>query len=210
MPHTRPWSVTAPAGTVQAKQIDDEIRKLRVDIDERMADVAVDFTADPVVLQSQYLGNVDGKQLVIPYSAFSSTRAGLGVKEVIVNVGFLNAFTDSPLLIAPVILPPGATITTIEVMIDKGDAASIAWDFYARAFAAGEARVGSQTAMVSLIHKTEAGVNVLLSTSGVVALPIDANHLYYIVVDGVGPAGNSFDLYGARITYNVADCRVTI
>lgn len=210
MAHTRAWVVTSPAGTVQAKQIDDEIRKLRVDIDERMADIAVDFTADPVVLKAQYLGNVVGKQLVIPYSAFTSSRGPFGTKEVMVYAGYLNAFTDSPLLLAPVILPPGATVTKIEVMIDKGDAASIAWDFYSRSFAAGEARPGSQAAMVSLIHKTEAGANVLVSDSGVVALPIDAAHLYYIAVDGVGAAGNSFDLYGARVTYDVDDCRVTI
>lgn len=210
MPHTRAWSVTAPAGTVQASQIDDEIRKLRVDVDERMSDVAVDWAADPVVLKPEYLGNVVGKQLVIPYSAFASNRGPFGTKEVIVNIGYLNAFTDSPILIAPVILPPGAKITKVEVMIDKGDAASIAWDLYSRSFAAGEARPGSQTAMVSLIHKTEAGANVLVSDSGVVAFTVDADHMYYIAVDGVGAAGNSFDLYGARVTYDVDDCRVTL
>lgn len=50
MPHTNPWSDTDPPGSQAANTIDDEIRQLRLDIHERMDDIVVDWTADPIVL----------------------------------------------------------------------------------------------------------------------------------------------------------------
>ena len=207
MPHTRAWSVTIPPGGTQAKQIDDEIRKLRVDIDERFADVMVDVLADPVDLKPQFKGNVDGKVMVIPFAAFNSNTE---TKETFYENGRGFAFTDTGPVMAPVILSPGCIVTKVEVLVDKGDAASVEFDFFARSFAAGAGRPGSTTAQVSLFHGAGAGAGVILIASGVLAVVIDDEQLYYIAIDGIGAAGNSYDFYGARVTYNTPDCRNTI
>jgi hypothetical protein len=207
MAHTRAWDVTLPPGSTQAKQIDDEIRKLRVDIDERFADVFVDVLADPVDMKPQFKGNVDGKVLVIPFTDFNSNT---DLKETHYNNGFGQAFTDTGPLMAGVKLSPGCIVTKVEVLVDKGDAASVEFDFFARVFAAGSGRPGSQTAQVSLFHGAGAGAGVAIITSGVLAVTILDSQMYYIAIDGIGGAGNSFDFYGARVTYNTPDCRNTV
>ena len=52
MAYTNVWTAIAPTGAAAANTTDDEIRKLRLDIEERMGDVVVDWTTDPVVLGS--------------------------------------------------------------------------------------------------------------------------------------------------------------
>lgn len=47
--YTNPWTNTSPPGSQAANTIDDEIRKLRLDIFQRMSDVVEDWTADPVI-----------------------------------------------------------------------------------------------------------------------------------------------------------------
>lgn len=207
MGHTRAWDVTLPPGTTQAKQIDDEIRKVRVDVDERFADIMVDTLADPVDLKPQFKGNVDSKQLVIPFPMFNSDTNG---KDTTYHLGYGQAFTDTGPLVAPIILPPGVIMTLVELLIDKGDAASIEMDVMARSFAAGAGRPGSQTANVSLSHVTSAGAGVVILPTAALNVTIDPAQLYYIVVEAIGPAGNSFDFYGARVTYKTPDCRNTI
>lgn len=52
MAYTNAWSVTVPAGSELASTIDDHLRRLRLDIQERMNDIVTDWTADPVVLSA--------------------------------------------------------------------------------------------------------------------------------------------------------------
>lgn len=54
MPYTDDWNTTDPAGSVQAAQIDDQIRKLRVQLDERLGDVmrGTGMLLDPVQLKA--------------------------------------------------------------------------------------------------------------------------------------------------------------
>jgi len=53
MAYTRSWDDTKPTGSEAANTIDDLIRELKEDIHERMDDLVVDWTDDPVVLQAQ-------------------------------------------------------------------------------------------------------------------------------------------------------------
>lgn len=50
MPYTRPWSDSTPPGSRNANEIDDAIREFKVDVHERMDDIVVDWTSDPIVL----------------------------------------------------------------------------------------------------------------------------------------------------------------
>jgi hypothetical protein len=206
MPHTRVWDVTSPPGSQAAAQIDDEIRKLRVDIDERMNELAVNWGLEPgpIDLKPQFKGNVVGKKLVIPFPDFMCHTDG---KETRLYPGFLQSFTDSGQLYASIKLSPGSIITLVELLVDKGDATSVDWDVYSRSFAAGSGRPGSQTANVSLSHKNIAGAGVVLDATAVLAITVLVDQMYYIGVDALGPAGNSFDFYGARVTYDTPDTR---
>ena len=49
MAHTNEWSNIVPAGSDALNTADDQIRRLRLDIQERMDEVVDDWTADPVV-----------------------------------------------------------------------------------------------------------------------------------------------------------------
>lgn len=206
MPHTRVWDVTSPPGSQTANQIDDEIRRLRVDIDERMNEIAVSWGVEPgpIDLQPQFKGNLAGKQMLIHWSEFMCHTDG---KETRLYPGFLQSFTDSGQLYAAIKLSPGTIITLVELLVDKGDATSVDWDVYSRVFAAGAGRPGSQTANVSLSHKNIAGAGVVLDATAVLAITMLGSQMYYVGVDALGPAGNSFDLYGARVTYTTPDSR---
>jgi len=52
MAYTRAWSVITPAGSDPLNTADDEIRSLRVDINDRMDDLVDDWTVDPVVVKN--------------------------------------------------------------------------------------------------------------------------------------------------------------
>ena len=49
MAHTNVWSNIIPAGSDALSTADDQLRQLRLDIQERMDEVVEDWTADPVV-----------------------------------------------------------------------------------------------------------------------------------------------------------------
>lgn len=53
MAYSNVWSNVIPAGTAAANTLDDQIRQLRLDIQERMNDVVADWTVDPVVLKAR-------------------------------------------------------------------------------------------------------------------------------------------------------------
>ncbi len=59
MAYTNAWSNIVPAGSDALNTADDQIRRLRLDVQERMDDVVADWTADPVVPGSD-VGDLTG------------------------------------------------------------------------------------------------------------------------------------------------------
>jgi hypothetical protein len=206
MAHTNAWNVTDPPGTEQAKNIDDHIRKLRVDLGDRLADIVVDVMADPLKLKPDAQDPVVDKILIIPFPDFAANTED---KEVDYVAGRGFAFTDTGLVMASVKVPVGCTITKVEMLVDVADASSINWAFYSRLFAAGGGRPASLTAQVTLASGSVAGAGVKMVTSGVLALVVASDQMYYVSLDGIGPAGNSYDFYGARITYTSPNAAAT-
>ena len=202
MPHTNAWNVTDPPGNEQAKNIDNHIRKLRVDIADRMGDIVTDWTADPVKIKSSGIDQVVDKIRVISFADFKTTTIG---KEAVYTSGRLYAFTDTDGLYCDIDIPVGCIITKVEVLADVGDATNITWTLYNRSFAAGGARPASVSAENVLATLTTAGSGVKNMASGVLAITITDAFLYYLGVEAGGAAGNSFDLFGARITYTMPD-----
>ena len=61
MAYTNNWTTVAPAGSAAANTADDEIRKLRLDMEERLEEVVIeDMTTDPVVHKAIAVSLIDG------------------------------------------------------------------------------------------------------------------------------------------------------
>lgn len=199
MAFTRSWTIR-PAGTVQAKQIDDEIRYLREDIEERMEQLLVDnWSIDPLVLKDSVSGRVFGKTITIPGVAFHKDGGNYNAS----NTGFdASSYTDSDPLIAPLELPVGCTIKLMEVLGNRGSAGSIQVRLHRHAFA-----TVANTVLITTVAVGGAGAQ--LVESGVLAETIATNAYYTIDVDAPGTAGNIYYLYAVRITYDTPDVRFT-
>lgn len=200
MAFTRAWTIR-PAGTIPAKQLDDEIRYTREDIQERMeAALFDDWELDPLVLKDEVAGKVTGKQLVIAGIEFVEESAKS--HTYIANGSGITAFTDSFALHAAVHVPNGCTITKVEVLGDRVTSGSIQVILYRHAFA---------TVMSATVVTTVAvgGAGAQLVASGVLAEVVGANFYYTLNVEAPGTAGNSFNLYGVRITYDTPNSTYT-
>lgn len=68
MPYTNPWVDNIPLGSAPANTIDEQLRRLRLDIHERMNNIVVDWETDPVVP----LASVGMVQSGVGYDDFES------------------------------------------------------------------------------------------------------------------------------------------
>ena len=195
MPYTNAWSNVIPAGTILARQLDDHIRQVRLDVAERMADLVEDWTADPVVPKEIWKGAVTGKKLIVP-AAFGmiDTNAALDVIEN--GAGIQNSASQ---FVIPLPLPLGVTVTLVELLADRRSNASITWDLYVKSFSGAAA-----VSQASVLHNIAGDV---ISATGVLALVTDADSWMYVLVNTSGAAK---DIYAARVTYNTPDARNTI
>lgn len=129
MPYTNPWDETKPPGTQNANTADDEFRKAKLDIRERMNDaLVVDWSADPVVAKAT-LGGVNGDVLIYEdaNSAGNKLSGELLIKEWlpvvfhgttnsvgIVTINFNEFAPEHPWLVTDIAFaPPVSTIAFI-------------------------------------------------------------------------------------------------
>jgi len=96
-----PWSNIIPAGGDPLNTADDQIRQLRLDIQERMDDVVVDWTVDPVVPKIQ------PADLAVVYSGVDFTIATGGA-----TVDFVQETLDTGSFHDNAVNPSRLTITT--------------------------------------------------------------------------------------------------
>lgn len=210
MAFTNLWSKVIPAGGVSAKLIDEHARQLRLDIEERMAAVfkasvigdadhpqPIPFARDPLVIRDELTGKKLNKKLVIPYSAFIKNTLG---KEFVFDQYKLTAFTDTAPMFAPIILPPGVTFKKAELFNEKVNAGSVTMRILKRSFLSGQPTDDNQ--LIATINNALVGV-VITPTVPDFAEVISDSYLYWIEIDAAGTAGNSFNIFGVRLTYDV-------
>lgn len=186
MPYANAWNDTDPPGTELARNIDDQIRLLRSEIHERMDDVVVDWTADPVVPQAS-----------IPNYSFIISPAHLFSDSVLGNIS--NIFTElhagDPRFFAQ-LSPPvkvGEKIIKIEVRIDRRTVPTFTVEVDSTTFD------GVHTPAVEFTMSTAAGGDQIMD-SGPIAITLDAAKVYTLFLDQ-GAVGVDFvKFYGARIT----------
>lgn len=203
MPYADLWNVTDPAGTDLAENIDDHIRKLRRQIQERLNGVVVvDWAADPVVLTDLALGiPAAPKKLLISAPEFQ----GLGGMIFIAGSGLYRLLNNNQLQIASLTLPPGANVTKVEILVHRDSATSIDWYFGKTSF-----NLAPVITTLASGNRSTAGVGIIdTGTIGVDGEVISADAMYHIAVNAnssIGPGR----LYGARVTYTITDGRITL
>jgi hypothetical protein len=195
MAYTNAWSNVIPAGTVMSDLIDDHIRQLRLDIAERMASLVEDWTTDPVEPKAIWKGTVVGKKLIIPASNIIMEHdAGMSIVDSGAGV---QPSTGRAVL--PLLLPPGVTVTLVELLADRRGNAFITWHLYRKSFSGAAA-----VSQADVIHNVAGDV---ISDTGVLAMVIDVDAYYYIDIEA---SGSAKDLYAACVTYDTPDSRNTI
>ena len=208
MARTNEWTTTHPPGTELARNIDDIIRRLRLDIDERMREFIPNWADEPgpVVLADVYLGVKTSKQVVYPFNYFNG--GGYGSEAVYETAGgrVLAVVSTGPLF-CPIVLPPGVTIRFIDLHVNRGIVFSIDWSLYSRTF-------GSATAPSPLESKsviTAGNSTSQMQFEDEDGIVVDGNTMYYVGVEGFGGIpGASFSVYGLRVTYDTPNNLSTI
>lgn len=217
MPFTNLWSKVIPAGPTQAKLIDDHIRQLRLDLEERLqvlfaASVVGDpdhpqpisFLRDPLVLTNAIIGKKLDKKMIIPFSSF--VKEPLGKEIDYAPGGRLLGFTDSAPIFASIILPPGVTLKRVELMNDRVDAGSVTMNVRRRPFMTGG--VHDNSTVIATVNNALNGI--VISAPPDFAEVIADDQMYFIEIEAAGSAGNGFSLMGARLTYDTPSALMTL
>ncbi len=208
MAYTNVWNSNSPPGSQDAKTADDEFRKFRLDIEERMEDKFItDVTVDPWVVKPEILGNVTGKNVCLHHGLFSPevTYDGAGPTGNIFTRSTLfveNVRGSQLILFGGLVLPPGVTVTDIVWVGNRNNGSTnISFIFEA-------ADLSSQTIFThSTVATTANGIqSVVASGLSVVIAGVRAYYLK-VVLPYVGSGGR---FYGAEVFYNVPDCRNTV
>lgn len=188
--------VTKPGDGDILSQGDDEIRKFKRQMSDRLATLVDDINADPLVLKGAgTTGLVNGLRRIIPFSAFLTD---LHAKENDIASGSLNGFVGNDLY-APLsaYIPNGCVLTLIEWIIDITlGAASVDASIKQKQFANGN----PAAIIVNSTNIAVAGTNIVPSVA--INHTIDSDFMYYLHLHGNGGAGSAYTVYGARITFN--------
>lgn len=189
MPYTDAWTNTSPPGSAAASSIDDEFRKLRLQIDERMASLVVDWAADPVVPLAPTTGP---RTIIIPHASFvgatSINAAALYNNNRIINdAPVFSGISDK--------IPASSTITLLEWLLEIGSAASVDCQLRALNF-----DTSNTIANVSTINQAVAGLHIV--TTAPLAIVLDPAKSYFLEASPVGGAA-IFYIHSVRVTYTL-------
>jgi len=199
MPRTRPWSVNAPLGARDAREIDDAIRELRVDLDERLKEAFPNWDTEPgpIVGSDTLLGKTTKRQVISPYAAQS------GVDAVV--LGAVGSYAGSGPMYIPIILPVGVTVTEIAFNVLRSFA-GLTWSIYKWHFATANTNVPLFTGIDN--NAGRHSFIPVITAPGILIL--EGEYLVLFLDLPNGATGATFDFYGAQVTYTVPDSRSTI
>lgn len=205
MSYTRVWVNNAPAGGQASNTADDEIRNLRLDVEERVATLVTGWSTasptDPIVVLPQILGNVTGKRIHFHHSMFvchSNTNESRSTQYVAPS--FQNGSFD---FFAPLLLPVGVTIQSVNGIFDR-QGSTITFEL-----AYTSAITGAFTSVSSVTDNS--GVSIFTKSLSALAHVVATDRLYMIhaILPGLFNVSSS-RLYGAYVVFDVPDCRNTL
>lgn len=213
MPYTNIWNSNSPLGSQAANTADDELRKFRLDMEERLEDkIITDITVDPWIVRPEILGNVINKSITIHHSAFQPvdiqgstlheiSRTALYSEHNGIDMGASNTWW------APVILPSGVagsvTITNVEFVVNRNNAGA---NNITGKLSYNTVSAAPATTVVGSVATTVNGINII---SFAPAHLVIQGRAYFIEAVMPGP-GLQPRLYSVKLTYDTPDCRVTL
>lgn len=186
MPYTNAWAVTNnPAGTDPSSNTDDDIRKLRLDLYERMLTLGIDLSDDPIELTTV-------RYHYLHWSEFNP----LGAAIIANTNGLATNSSGTYRAYAPLILPRGSNVSEIATQIVTG-----ASDTSIKVML----KKVDDAATVTTLATITVGANQALATH---VAPLDetlddagAYEYYYLEVEFIVAAGQTGRLYGVRVEY---------
>lgn len=198
MSFTNRWRTTIPSSVVKVNQVDDHIRRLRVDIDERMDGEGVDWSADPITTTAN-------RYQYVPWSGFKiNTVAGATANLAITDGGLSSAAAQTFTMRSPILAVRGGVIDALHLSCAVGANGSIPWALVQinTTGAPAETVVSSGTVAAATSQGNQA-----LATS--IAHTIDAtasNYMYYFVYltfTQTAASGGPI-IQGLRIKYTIS------
>lgn len=187
MAYSDGWTDTSPPGTTAAGLIDDEFRKLRLQIHERMNSLVVDWTADPVVPLNSTVGP---RTVLVPNEAFVSNGDS---SSPIYELGYITSSNPVRAGISNII-PANSTITLLEWLVNKGTAATLKCQLEHADF-----DLANALAVDNLITTAIAGIQLLVTAP--LTIVLDPAKYYSLNVFSDVPA--IIFLFAARVTYTL-------
>lgn len=187
-----PWVPSEPLGSAQANTIDDIIRQLKAQIEERMntiLDPTGQWDDDPIKLSGTATLRTGLKVLVGPYGLVV-TSAGFATdvdgKYVQITGGNNNAHLNIPAV-------KGWKLVTVKALVDP-NGNSVSWTTRRTTFV-------DPTPVMTVIHTGNATGGPLVATINLInpASPEIVDNSYYTTdFDGTG----AWNFYGAAVTYD--------
>lgn len=209
MPYTIAWNNSTPALSELANQTAPYFQNTKFAISERMTGLFVtDWTADPLVVLPQILGNVAAKQLLI-HPAEINWNGDTRMQYHDENSGDYLVFTQS--VLGPhnvwgflnVDIPVGCTINTVTCWL-RGDGSNISTlSLYKQVLGTALTTPPTQVFSVGYSGNTLTGLSDSPGETVVVGTS------YVIILNLVSNQGSNVAVQGLQITYSTPDCRST-
>lgn len=202
MAYTNVWSILTPANSDASSGAAADMRKIRLDIYERLLTLGIDLEDDPLLL-------FDGNYYeFIPWSAFQVfSGANTWTAAVGSNYGATPGGANTYTLYAPVLLPRGATVTELAFTGQTAASSTITLTLESVDATGAVAQATLATAVQT------AGISQRETTTGAISVAIDstpANYIYYYLKLVMVAGGASTTWFqGARITYTKASLAVS-
>jgi hypothetical protein len=194
MTKTYPWSTIVPAGSEQASTADDHIRRLRLEIEERMSDIVEDWSADPVELKLGF-GALTDQKIMIHGGAFIIEPDSDNVDY---NDDGISVTDLTEQIRTPLILPVGYTITRLRWLVTNNTAEPLTLQLGSIGFA-----LGVDAQIVSSVSTSTSGTQIVdTETLGAFTHTV-GERILYLGADKASTTGSSgFRLHGVEVTYN--------
>ena len=196
MAHSNVWSNIIPAGSDALNTADDQLRQLRLDIQERGDEIVVDWTADPVVPLAESKAGTRWRHWsegVIDRGTddYSNTTARVLISPTIsLQIGWY----------APLPLIVGTTLTNVTARVKRVNASATITLQVVKLSVNADPPV--ESALMGTVTSATTGWEDL--SSGVLSEVIDINHVYLAVVtldpDGVTANTAQFLAYKHTVT----------
>ena len=198
MSYSSAWSNIRPPGSTAAKLIDDEIRLLRQQIEERMTGtLVIDWKADPVVPIVAGTGALNSKTILIPNVAFVGTTFTGLTFQYFNNYTLVSENTGAYAPIYPINF--GTKITKVEYLLDINTVPSVDCILYSVDLFSGNIATTGIINFLHTIRNSSAGVQHV--TSAPLSIDLNPDYAYHVGMFSSETGDvNSFKVYGARVT----------